>query len=319
VADLHKAILVELRRARKGRGVQAANLDQRLGLNLRALAGGQPGTMAAHDVRGALTVELNNCVSRLPRDAQTAVRASLGLAGQTREMILKDRVSWLAEQINRQERTALRRIADAEILLSEEIAKELRRRRASSAMAPDGWYLERLTTLLRLDKSSPESHERRWIVATRDGLQEVMAGLDLPGADGGQRPVLDIEVLYGCQLVRRETPTPNRFQFVLQLPATLGAGETHEFGLILRVPPDQRMRPHYILTPECQCNHFELRIRFDPNRLPRWVRRVDGETVRMFDAADRAIEPLEPDAAGDVCLRFENPALYLGYGAQWKF
>jgi hypothetical protein len=60
-----------------------------------------------------------------------------------------DRVSWLAESYGRNYRTALRRIAAAEQLLAEEIARELGRRVGQKSPANDGWYLDELRTVLR--------------------------------------------------------------------------------------------------------------------------------------------------------------------------
>jgi hypothetical protein len=72
-----------------------------------------------------------------------------------------------------------------------------------------------------------------------------------------------------------------------------------------------------LMTPECQCNRFDLTVRFDPVRLPDWIRRVDGETVRTFKNPRPGTDLLVPDAAGEVHQEFHDLALYLGYGIQW--
>jgi hypothetical protein len=58
-------------------------------------------------------------------------------------------------------------------------------------------------------------------------------------------------------------------------------------------------------------------VRFGPEHIPSRVRRVDGETVRMFESAPFNDEQLAVDAAGEVHVWFGSPALYLGYGLQW--
>jgi hypothetical protein len=55
--------------------------------------------------------------------------------------------------------------------------------------------------------------------------------------------------------------------------------------LSMRMPRHMLKRPHCLVTPECQCDRFDLTVRFHPARLPDWVRRVDGETVRTFENA----------------------------------
>jgi len=317
-------IAAEIRQLRRGRGVHARNLDLRLGPHLRELAnastGGGGGADGAGSIRQALITVLGNAMNGLPEDLRTAIGASLGLNAETLRMIhFKDRVSWLAGRIGRLDRTAVRRIGEAERLLAEQLAAELRRRRGRLATSPDGWYLDEFRTLLRMDTASPESYEDRRIVATRDGLREVMAWLDLPGNSDGQEPALAVEVMYGGRLVRREEPSGSRIQLMLRLPNELRAGQAHEFGLILRMRPGRTMRPHYIFTPECLCKAFALRIRFAPDRQPQWIRRVAGETVRQFDNAGRnGAELIALDDAGELSLRFEQPTRYLGYGAQWQ-
>lgn len=318
VHELTELVAAEIRSLRKGRGMQAVDLDRHLGQALRELAVGHRGDDMASR-RQVLAAELGACAARLPGDLQVAITASLAMSAQTRQMpYFKDRASWLAAQIGYEYRTALRRIDIAERRLAEEVALELVRRRGRTAAMPDGWYLEEFRTLLRLDTATPEAHERRRIVATRSGLTEVVAWLDVPPSPGHPGPALAAEVHFGGRLIRRKQPSQNRFEFVVQLPAPLQAGQKHEYGLILRVPEGGQMRPHYIFTPECRCDLFELRVRFDLEHPPGWVRRVQGETVRTFDAEPPGGDLVALDDAGELQLQFRNPTMYLGYGAQWR-
>lgn len=310
-------IATEIRPLRKGRGLQASDLDSRLGPLLRELAR-RPDAGDAASRRQALLAELTRCAARLPEDLRIAVMASMGLSPATRQMPhLGDRVAWLAAQIERDNRTALRRVDAAERLLAEEIASELRRRRNRNATVPDGWYLDEFRTLLRLDSEQIESLEHRRIVSTQDGLREVMAWLDVPGETGQPELDLQADMMYGGNLIRR-MKSSKRFQLVVRLPKPLQPGEEHEYGLILRMPKHMLLSPHYILTPECQCNSFDLRVRFDLDHLPVWVRRVDGETVRTFERAEPSEKLVTPDDAGEVHQEFRDLTMYLGYGVQWR-
>jgi hypothetical protein len=312
---LPERLAAEIRLLRKGRGVQASDLGSRLGPLMRELAG--PGDPAAR--RQALIAEVNRCAARLPDDYRTAVGASLGLSAQTRqEPYFKGRVSWLARLLDRDYRTALRRIDEAEQRLAELLAAELRRRRGRTAAAPDGWYLEEFRVVLRLDTDVIESYEERRIVSAREDLTEVMAWLDVPRDQGQPGADLRAEMLYGGRLIRSEQPSRNRFHLMVQLPEPLQPGREHKYGLVLRMPREMLVRPHYILTPECQINNFDLTVRFDPVRLPSWVRRVDGETVRMFENAQPTEIAVAPDAIGEVHQEFHDLAMYLGYGIQWQ-
>jgi hypothetical protein len=310
-------IAAEIKALRKGRGIMASDLERRLGPYLRELISGADGDLADH--RRVLASELAAQASRLPDDLRTAVLASLGQLAQTRQLPrFGDRVSWLAEQSGRTDRTVLRRIDAAEQLLAEEIAVELGRRRSRPVSAPGGWYLDEFRTILRLDTATPEAHERRRIVATQPGLTHVMAMTDVPRDAGEPRAGLQVEVLYGGRLIRRPDPEGNRFEFLIELPVPLQPGDQHEYALILKMPEGEPMRQHYIFTPEYQCNSLDLTVRFNLEAPPVWVREVRGEPVRVFDERNPGTVHLRPDGAGEVHVRFEGPVLYLGYGLQWQ-
>src|SRR5260370_6438017 len=111
---LVRLIADEVQALHKGRGIQASDLDQRLGPNLRELAGGDPATS-----RRALTIQINSCAAQLATDMRLAVTASLALSGHTKEMpFLRERIEWLSEQIGRDYRTSARRVTDTEWLLA---------------------------------------------------------------------------------------------------------------------------------------------------------------------------------------------------------
>ena len=315
------AIAGELRSLRRGQGAQAADLPSRIGRYLRELAGQDIAPEASDPgaVRQALAGEIRDCAARLTDDLRTAVMASLALLPETEQMAhLRDRASWLAERMSYTDRTALRRIDMAEQLLAEEIAHELGDRRNRTTSTVNGWYLDEFRAVLRLDAQAPESHERRRIVATQAGLAQVMAWLDVPRKDEDQpRMNLEAEILLGGNLVRKEDAEGHRSAFFIELPRPLEAGEAHEYELILRVPAGDQIRPHYIFTPEYQCNAFDLTVRFDPANLPAWIRVVSGETVRIFEHR-RQGELITPNRAGEAHVRFVKPAMYLGYGLQWE-
>jgi hypothetical protein len=312
--ELAERVAKEIRQLHKGRGLQAGDLDSRLGPLLGELAG----TVEAAARRKALTAEINRCADQLLDDYRIAIGASLALSAETiDEPLFTGRASWLADRLDRDTRTALRRIREAEWRLAELIAAELRRRRGRTPVAPDGWYVAELRTVLRLDGDSIESEQDRRIVSTREDLTEVMAWLDLPSDTNQPEGELRAKIRYGGRLLRKEQPSRNRFTLMAQLPKPLQPGEEHRFGLSLRMPRHMLKLPHCLMTPECQCDRFDLTVRFDPARLPDWIRRVDGETVRTFENRQPVGELLVPDAAGEVHEEFRDLALYLGYGIQW--
>jgi hypothetical protein len=312
--ELAERAAKEISQLHKGRGLQAGDLDSRVGPLLGELAG----TADAAARRQALIAEISRCADQLLDDYRVAIGASLALSAETvDEPLFTRRASWLAEKLDRDTRTALRRIRDAEWRLAELIAAELRRRRDRTPVAPNGWYLAELRTVLRLDDDVIVSEQDRRIVSTRDDLTEVMAWLDLPSDTNQPGAELRAEIRYGGRLLRKEQPSGNRFTLIVQLPRPLQPGQEHRYGLSLRMPRHMLKLPHCLMTPECQCNRFDLTVRFDPARPPGWIRRVDGETVRTFENPRPVTDLLVPDAAGEVHQEFHNLALYLGYGIQW--
>jgi hypothetical protein len=311
----------ELRALRAGRAVHAANLATRIGPHLRALCATN-NTADAGSVndpavlRQRVITELNSCARHLPEDMATAIRASLGLHADATDPRFQGRVTWLAGRLGREDRTALRRIDEAEALLAEEISRELARRRAQPT--GDGWQVAKFKVLVRLDTPNIEAYEDRRIMADRDGLDEITLGLSLPHPPGSPGLEVQAEVRYGARLIRHERPLPHRSQLVLALPRPLRAGETHDCGIVTRLGAGQPVHPHYVLTATRPYGHFRLRVRFDLDRPPRWVRRVSGEPVRMIDAVRPGDDPLDVDAVGEVHTEFERPAMYLAYGAQWS-
>lgn len=300
----------EIKRLRRGRGVLAPNIAVLAGPRLRLLCG-----IAADDVpavvRDKLGRRLRELARTLPDDLALALLASLAIHPAARHALLKERMSWLAGQIGRDERTARRRADDACALLAEA---------AVNPRPEDGWYVVSFDALVRLDSPSPLVQERRKIVATRDGIGEIVPSLSLPRHPADRRRAHDVgvSVLYGGRLVRRERPSESHFRFAIALPAALRAGQPHEYGIELRIPPGQPMRPHYVFVPYRRCDRFELRIRFDPARLPGSIWLVAGVPVRVVDDAQPCGEPLRADAAGEIRWEFRDLTQGLGYGVQWR-
>lgn len=195
-----------------------------------------------------------------------------------------------------------------------------------SPISGDGWHAARFAVLVRLDTPGVETYQDWRIVADRDGLDQITPGVTTPrpstassvSGSSVSGPGLMVEVRYGARLLRHEQPLPHRSQFTLVLPRPLQAGQSHDCGIIVRLDPGQSMRSHYVLTATRPCEQFTLRVRFRPDRLPRWVRRVCGEPVRMLDIVAPGTEPLDLDAVGEIYTEFDRPTMYLAYGVQWQ-
>jgi hypothetical protein len=149
--------------------------------------------------------------------------------------------------------------------------------------ATDGWFIESFSALLRLDADPVEAWERRRIVATVDGLDKLVTSVSVPRHpdDPGQDHGLESDLLYGGSIEACQQPYDSYFQNTIVLPRTLRSGERHEYAIRLRIPPGQRVTSHYVHVPYRRSDRFELRVRFDPRRLPEagWLVRAAPTAV----------------------------------------
>ncbi|MBI1758850.1 MAG: hypothetical protein HYR62_06455 [Actinobacteria bacterium] len=309
-------IAAELRLLRKGRGVYAHDLPERVGPALREVCG-----IAGNDpveMRARLIDRLGRLADTLPDDLRIAVTGSLALDPEARHHFLKDRVRWVADQLSRDDRTARRRVDEGIERIAEAAAGPPGP--VPPPRSSDGWYIHRFDALLRMDRTEPEAFERRLIVAERDGLHEITVALSLPRPDGDATPSRDllVEILYGGVRLRREAASASEFRFVMELPTTLRSGQHHEYGLRFRIPPSQPMRPHYVFVPSRRCDAFDLRVRFDRAQPPQLVWRVCEAFHRAIDDAEPTAELLVADAAGEVHAQFHGLSTARGYGVQWR-
>jgi hypothetical protein len=191
---------------------------------------------------------------------------------------------------------------------------------APSAVDPETWYIDSFTALLRLDAEPVEAEERRIIVATVPGLRELATSVSVPRhpADTDQPHGLDSELLYGGSLELRDQPYESYFRNVIVLPRPLEKGERHEYALRLRIPPGQPMAPHYVHVPFRRSDHFELRVRFNPRRMPEAVWVLCGTPTAVIYQQKPSHEALLPDRFGEVHVSFHDLRLGFGYGICWK-
>jgi hypothetical protein len=191
---------------------------------------------------------------------------------------------------------------------------------AGDPAAPDGWYVESFSALLRMDKPSPEAVEHRVIVAVRAGVSELATSISVPRhpaeADGAHQ--LEAELLYGGSLELREQPYESYFRHFIALPRSLAAGERHEYQLLLRVPPGQQMAPHYVYVPFCRSDRFELRARFSVSRPPSAIWVLSGAPTAVIYERRTEHATIAPDRFGEVHVEFRDLQVGRGYGICWQ-
>jgi Helix-turn-helix domain len=191
---------------------------------------------------------------------------------------------------------------------------------APGVRVSEDWYIESLSVLALVGTQPVEAIERRTIVATADDVAEIGASVNVPRPSSAlDRPVgLEAEVLYGGSLELRDQPYDSFFTSVIVLPRPLRRGERHEYSIRLRIPPGQRMASHFLHVPFRRSDHFDLRVRFDPQRPPRTVWLLRDAPTAMFYQQEPAAETMVPDRFGEVHASFRNLRPGLGYGVRWS-
>lgn len=317
MATSTETLLDELKGLRRGRAIYSPDVSDRVGDRLREVCGIDRSDLPGV-VRDKLARKLGDLAGTLPDELGVATAAALAIHPKARHLLLQDRLRWLAEHLCRDGRTARRRVDEGFARLAEAAARAERPVRVLPDGAGPGWHVSRLEAVLRLDLPRPLAHERRTVVAERDGIAEIGLGVTLPREHGDLgTPEVTVDVDFGGTLIRRHRLSDSRFQCVLALPAPLLTGQAHEFGVTIGVPDNQALRPHYVFTPARRCDEFDLRVRFDRSRLPATVRRVEHSFHRELDDPAQFGEVLTPDGAGEVRGVFSDLVVGFGYGLRW--
>lgn len=302
-------LVQELKTLRKGRGVFAVHLTDRIGPALRAACDVGDGDGLTVTRRKVLA-RLAELAEQLPEDLRLATLAAFAVTAEARMPLYQDRVQWAAVRVDRDSRTVRRRVDEAINLLADLADGSPR---ASGNGPPAGWHTTESRVSVALDQPRPEVFEQRMIVADQDDLRELELAISLPAA----RRDLDIDLFYGGSLHDRGREASDRFGFTLALPRPLARGESHEFAMRIRLPGPEAMAPHVVCVPRRPCELFDLRVRFDRTRPPARVWLLDGVFQRDVTDPVHSCPPQPPDDAGEIHLRFHQLTPGLAFGARW--
>jgi hypothetical protein len=318
--DEHVQMARELQQLRRGHGVHAPDVMQRVGPMLGRVCGLDPAEPAGVN-RERLVQRIAATVPELPADLRLAVQAALGLPPASQSRFLRERMAWLGTQLDRDPRTAMRRVESGLTLLAERLLSHPGRVSArENVYAPDGWYVDLLRATFMMHVDPVQLLETRRITATRDGLEQLTVSWSVPPGDPELGAGVGVEMLYGGELVRDAgASTPAYWAGVIRLPRALAAGERHEYQVRVTSLPRALLRPYYVLTPFRRFDEFELRAKFDPAQPPELVWGLDGVPFQLVEENQPVGELLDPDPVGEVVSRFHNLRQGLSYGLRWRF
>lgn len=314
-------LVSELKTLRKGRGLFVGQVGDRVGPALSLICGVVE-TDGPAEIRKKVGGRLEALAAELPDDLRLAVLAAFALHRDAMQPFYQDRVRWVAAKLNRDERTARRRIDEGIERLAEAAASP---GIGGGPLVETGmvrWHTEELRVALMADGPVPEAFEFRRIISEEDDLDELDLALTLtvpPGRlDSFALRKLRVHVVYGGTLVPRARESADRFGFALELPRRLCRFGKHEFALRYFAEDDQPVLPHYACVLRQRCDLFDLRVRFDRDNPPRQIRRLAGAFQRDLDDPMPHGDLIDLDRAGELHLTFPHPTPGLVYGVRWE-
>jgi hypothetical protein len=315
-----KQLVTELKHLRKRRALDAPDLAEAIGPalrdHLRLDLADTPGQL-----REALRHRLIELAEQLPDAPRRAVLIAYGLTAESASMqVLAHRVELLASLIDRDPRTAVRRIDEASWMLAKAMLA-IRPAPRDEHPAPP-WHTTSLHTSVVLDNGLPQVFERRRIVVSADRLEEIELEASVPVPPdwkGGLPPEsTHIEVLHGGTLQARRRRSTARLGYVLRLPHKLPRHAEHEFFLRFRFTEENSMRPFYTCTPAFPCALFDLHVKFAPERVPDRIWRIAGLPQSEVEDQLAPREPVKADACGEVHFTFTGLTPNRSFGITWS-
>lgn len=318
-----RVLRAELEALRKGRGLQEPQVRDRAGPAIRRLCGIGPSTPHS-DARRALIEMIADASETLPADLRLAAAVMFAIDDDHQHRFLRQRYESLAQRWNCDFRTVQRRCGEALDLLVDLLegrAGPSRQAGANSAevFEADAWYLERIKVVLLLNRERPQAIEERTLVSTTEGLARLGVALGVPRHPREERPHLNVEtdMLYGAEVESVLHPSETIFVQHLRLPRPLTYGERHTYARSMSIPSGQLMVPRYVHLPVHRCDEFDLRVKFSREAPPQTVWLIAKVPEMVFTSGRPGPELLEPDALGEVHVRFTDLQLGFGYGVAW--
>ncbi|MBW6436469.1 hypothetical protein KZ829_22260 [Actinoplanes hulinensis] len=300
----------ELKRLRRGRGVERLGLGGFLGPEIRRRC--RLGTHERENrVHAAVGTLLRELAADLAPDMRQAAMLAFALDRDSRFPTLLDREQRLADLQNVSVRTARRRIDDAVALMAQ--AGEKTPEPPADPANGSGWRVSSLRALFRLDTATPELYEMRTIVATRE-IDEIVIRIGLPESPAEVGPP-GVDALFGAR-VRTMEPNGSGQRAVLELPDKMQPGDIHEFWLRVTLAPGQPIWPYYAIVPLDPCESGTVRVRFGARR-PAEVWLLDEVPYTDLRNRPPGRTVIEPSPLGEVVRDFHNLREGHGYGLAW--
>ncbi|NKE56332.1 hypothetical protein FXN61_05615 [Lentzea sp. PSKA42] len=315
-------LLDELKRLRRGTGLGGLLADVRLGDNLRTVSKADAGADDA-TAAGLLLTELSRLIDRLPESMQQVASVALNInIPDLSSQLLDKRISWLASETGRDNRTIRRRIDESMKHLVNRIVAEHDWSDTGHPETAANWFTTSCRAYVRMDQEDGiEAVDEREIIIHGAPTDSISMPFTLPRHPNDQDAPHELQtnLLFGGKFVTRKRFSDSRFNVEIKLPRTLYPGERHRYALQYKIPANQMMKPHYVFVPYYECESFSLLVRFNMDDLPCTIRKVESAFHREIDELQPEENIIEANEAGEAYAEFKNLKTGFGYGIQWRF
>ncbi|MBK6873288.1 MAG: hypothetical protein IPG94_18485 [Kineosporiaceae bacterium] len=310
----------ELARLRAGAGLQAPRLRRKLGPELWAACGVQASDNEA-TTRAKVTTRLEALVPGLTPVDALAVRVALNLESQYASRFFQERMDSLGRAIDRERRTAVRRVDDALNLLAEMLDRSAAARpRVPTAGDPakSGWYIADFRAEALVSAELVVVDDFITVVATVDELDRLFTWWAAAPSEDDTSQV-SVEVLSGGTLSPDERLTrAGVWSGELVLATPLQAGES--LDLHIRVGFTGPLERSFQYYPDRRVDRFEVQVRVDDSCGPIRAWLVDHEVMALVeDVSVPRPELAVHDGGRRASAVFEQLDLGLAHGIRWDF
>lgn len=304
-------LLRELKTLRKGLGLTAPDLLGKVGPTLRQAAGVQPDDTSGMARRKVVKL-ISDVTYYLPDVQRWMAGVMFSLPSYTEFVGLSytSRLTEAGMRIDRDLRTMQRQADRVLQKIAEDASEHIER------VDDVDWYTDALRIALLLDTERATVYEARRIVAV-DELEHIDLHLNVDPHQFEQG-LVDVDVLYGGELDTDEDSYTDRVVARIHLPGLVLPGETHDIGLLHRLPT-HTLHTQHVCIPTAPCNYLEMMVRFHPNNPPTDLSLIDGTptTTPTTNQPPPHTEQLDIDERGTTRATFGNPTPGHAYGIRW--
>lgn len=302
------ALVEELARLHRGRGLRDADVGAELGPGLRTLLG----LTATAPVTGHGVIErLQDAITALPQDLRVVFLHATG--ARSTEPFLKDRLAVAGQLIDRDVRTVRRRLADANRLVVQSLVATA----SGQGPAPNPLVTVSHESETDLRTSPVRLTARRTLLHRSPGRLPVRERFGVPGRPTTERPAVEVS---GAELVELRALSGTIWEADLLLPHR-ETGQTSSFSIT--VPADRSdLRPFTFVVPSEPVSSCSVSVHVGDGELVRNPMVVRGllpmmlyENPPVLGDEATAAEPVD----GSITLSAARPQVGLAYGVVWEW